>query len=286
MPALDPSTAVATCEDALRQLIAHIYQDAHGPDWLDTVVARAVTPTRIEKWKERAEVEARVRGAKGVAAVPDGGLAYAEFYDLTTILEKSPDWSIFEPALGKKPEIIAYLKRFNHLRNTVAHTRPLVPFEQDLLSGVAGQIRNQVTVYMSKKDPAGEHYPRIESVRDSFGHEIIGTMDLDEVAGMQMTEMILRPGDQVSFTMIGTDPQDRPLRWWLSTKGVHRLETTSQHGQPAEITWHVTDDDVVEHAGVQIFMECATSKYHRYYAFDHRVYFRYIVRPPRSALSS
>ena len=63
---------------------------------------------------------------------------------------------------------MALLKRLDNIRNAVGHSRPLLPFERDLLSGIAGQIRNQVTIYMSTQDEAGDIYPRIESVTDQI----------------------------------------------------------------------------------------------------------------------
>lgn len=65
-----------------------------------------------------------------------------------------------ETALGPKVETLPLLARFEQLRNSVAHSRGILAFEEALLSGIAGQIRNQVTIFMSIQDPSGDYYPR------------------------------------------------------------------------------------------------------------------------------
>jgi hypothetical protein len=164
--ALDPTVALETCENALRQLMTHAYHHAYGDGWLE----RISTEDQRNEWESRAETEKTTR--KGVAVIPSVGLAYANFYELLGFAEGH--WDPLAAALGKKASIMALLKRFDNLRNTVAHNRELVTFEKELYSGIAGQIRNQVTIYMTTQDPAGDHYPRIESVIDSYGNTYNG----------------------------------------------------------------------------------------------------------------
>ena len=99
-----------------------------------------------------------------MAVVPSVGLAYANFYELLSFVENY--WEPLAPALGKRASTVALLKRFDNLRNTVAHNRELVTFEKELYSGIAGQIRNQVTIYMTTQDPAGRPLPSNQSVID------------------------------------------------------------------------------------------------------------------------
>lgn len=165
MAALDPGAALTACETALRTLMAHAYRGRWGERWLDQIAS----PEQRHSWVQRAGAEAGARGAKGVATIPEGGLSYANFFDLVSIAGKQEFWDPLAPALGKRSDVLPLLKRLNALRNAVGHSRPLLQFEREFISGIAGQIRNQVTIYMSSQDPAGELYPRVESVVDSLG---------------------------------------------------------------------------------------------------------------------
>ena len=255
-----------------------VYKRRFGDGWLSVVASQK----QSTDWSERCVAEA-ARVKRGVAAVPEVGLSYANFYDLLTIADKH--WEELAPALDKKAITFRLLERFEQLRNSVAHGRPLLAFERDLLSGIAGQIRNQVTIFMSTQDDAGEYYPRIESITDSFGHRIDSAGSVDhELAGSQITGKVLRPGDVVTYTAIGTDPQDRTLRWRLTSSQTGRLlaQELSSKGTPVALTWVVDDGDVTETAVVQIHMEADGARYHRFVGFDHRAFFHYTVRPPMS----
>jgi hypothetical protein len=54
MPTLEPSVALATCEAALRQLMAFTYRQEWGDQWLE----RISTETQRDIWAERATAEA------------------------------------------------------------------------------------------------------------------------------------------------------------------------------------------------------------------------------------
>lgn len=280
---LEPTIALNTCENALRTLISTVLSEALGPEWL----AAITDSDRIAEWEKRATSEHAARTKRGVA-IPPPGLAYAQFFDLVRILKSDKLWTHFAPALGKRAETISLIDRFDSLRNTVAHGRPLVPYEQELLSGIAGQIRNQVTRYMSSQDPAGDFYPRIETIRDGFGNEITDPpTPHGELAGRCMTDLVLTPGERVVFTVLGTDPQGRDLEWRFEGRpgfDPRSYVVTSRNGEAAQLIWDVTDADVNETATIQIYMESSSSQYHRFGWFDQRAYFRYIVRPPQSSL--
>lgn len=277
MATLEPSVALSTCETALRELMTHCYLGTYGVDWLDRISTRE----QRESWVSRAETEAQVRVPKGVAQVPNAGLAYANFYDLVQIARTH--WEPLSGALGKLKNVIPLLERFDNLRNTIGHSRPLLAFEQDLMSGIAGQIRNQVTLFMSAQDEAGDIYPRIESITDSFGRRVESAVVQGEIAGSVTTyDVIVRPGDRVTFSCVGVDPQGRPLAWSLHAP-THAAHTSAvgESGQPTNLTWLVSDNDVTETGSVSIYMQAHDAKYRRYGHFDHRAYFVFRVRPPQ-----
>ena len=74
MATLEPAQALNACETAIRELMDFEYRSAFGADWLTTVAS----DEQRNKWSERARLE-RGRLRKGVAEVPDGGVAYSEF---------------------------------------------------------------------------------------------------------------------------------------------------------------------------------------------------------------
>jgi hypothetical protein len=147
VPHLEPTIALTTCERALRALYQGAYSRAYGEGWL----AHIASAEKISQWQAKREEERRRRITRGVATVPLDELAYAEFYELVEVARKH--WEPLQEALGKRAETLPLLQRFERLRNTVAHSRETLPFEDDLLAGIAGEIRNRVTRYMSERDP-------------------------------------------------------------------------------------------------------------------------------------
>ncbi len=268
MPALSPSEALNTCERALRELMAHAFAAAHGPEWLD----RISTADQREQWQKRAAEEAARR--KSVVSVPTAGLDYSQFYELIEFADKH--WQPLAPALGKKKATFPLLETFDNLRNTVAHDRQLYTHEADLYSGIAGTIRNQVTIYMSAQDEAGEYYPRITAARDSFGNEVDLHAGSAEVPNYCRTDTVLRPGDIVIFHLAAVDPQGRDIIWKYS-RGDTRVAAS---GEEVAFSWTVSEDDVHEMAQVKFRMLAHHTHYHRGGDYDHVAVFTYKVRPP------
>lgn len=258
--------------------MAYAYSQAWGERWLE----RVSSPEQRSGWAQRADAELRARGTKGVAVVPDDGLSYANFFDLVSIASKQELWEPLSPALGARADVIPLLKRLDSLRNAVSHSRSLLPFERDLISGIAGQIRNQVTIYMSSQDPAGQLYPRIESVTDSLGTLLEEPADSYYLVGggVQLTGLMLHPGQTVDFECHGTDPQGRELEWRISSnRGGYTASIIASSGDPAVLTWTPSEDDVSESTWVTIALSARDARYHRLGDHDHRVTFDYKVRP-------
>ena len=249
------------------------FEDKYGPAWL----SRVTTPEQREKWQGRYEQETARR--PGLVAVPSVGLEYSELYELIEIAKKH--WEPLAPALGKRARVAPLLEHFERVRNTVSHSRDVLPFERDLMSGISGEIRNKVTLHMTSTAPDGDPYPRIESAVDSFGDAIEIRPQLQEIAGISERGLIIRPGDSITFTCTGIDALGRDLEWQLRSHSSDASDSAeSPSGHPAELTWHVLESDVSESAGVNIQMKAAGARYHRAGSFDHRVIFTYRVRPP------
>jgi hypothetical protein len=273
---LEPSIAIRTCEDALRQLMSFVYRQSYGEGWLGHIS----NSDQRRTWAHRYEQEKEKRTNKGVALVPNEGLAYSDLGDLLKFVDRY--WQPLEPALTDKSETVALLTRLEALRNTAMHSRTPLAFEEDLISGIAGQIRNQVTLYMSTQDATGQYFPRIESIIDSLGHRFDGPLEVVIGVSTVNTGKTLHPGDEIRFTCVGIDPQGRQLEFefWPRLNAVDKKEIrVSNSGQPVTLQWHITEDDVHLQAQPWIHMRVANVRFHRFGDNDQSVIFTYRVLP-------
>lgn len=269
MPDLSASAALVVCEQSLRRLITEVGHKQR-PDWLNVWTSEA----QRNRWAERFEAERAGRGTKGVSGVSISPLDYAHFYELVKILDKQ--WQHVAVALGEKRVTYSLLLRFEGLRDAVAHSRDVVPFEQDLLSGIAGEIRNRVAIYLSEVDNAGTVYPVINSVQDNFGNIFTPNGRGTVITSAPIT---LHPGDRLLLELTGTDPQNRALVWTASANG-RTLETVTTSG-PAQLGWDVVEVDVGDNSRLEVRMHAQGGRYKRLNATsDGMMTIFYVVRPP------
>ncbi|WP_426593822.1 hypothetical protein ACPPVS_18855 [Cellulomonas sp. McL0617] len=275
---LEPTVAVTTLERTLRQLLSRELRLAWGAGWLE----RVTTVEQRAAWQGRYEQERTRR--PGASAVAPVGLEYSELYELIAIA--STHWDKVAAALGKRAKILPLLEHFERVRNTANHSRELMPSERELMSGIAGEMRNKVTIHVSSQDAAGDYYPRIESASDSFGSAITVWDEVGELAGTvaePAPRMILQVGDVVTFTCSGTDPKGRDLEWTLTrSTGGEAVIVLAASGDPVELQWHVEENDVGEAIAVSTHMSATGARFHRAHGFDYRTFFMYVVRPPNA----
>ncbi|MCS3853342.1 hypothetical protein [Tsukamurella ocularis] len=271
---LTPGEALATCERALRQLMRVAYRESYKEDW----IRKIASDVQRAAWQDRRAVETRERASRGVALLPTDELEYSQFFELRSIAEKH--WEPLSSALGAQKETMVLLKRFDRLRNPVAHSRELLPHERDLLSGIAGEIRNKVTIYMSSQDENGDYFPRIESICDSYGNTFDGGDP--NFPGAVEAGLKLRVGDVVEFACVGTDPSGRELQWSLEHANMStRAETEFARGSEATLVWRVEPQHVRVRAAVVIKLSTVDAEYHRFSGFDQQVDWRFAsVLPP------
>lgn len=194
-----PSDAISAVETVLRDLIEQVLSDEFGEEWIE----QCGTPAKIEKWRERQVEETKTRDG---TTTEERLLSYSDFTDLARVIKKH--WELFKPCLGDRKTFDVYMDRLEEFRNPKMHSRALVPFEGALVEGMTGEIRNKVTIFRSGLDPEDRHFPRIEYVRDSFGHAPTGGSPMDTL----LTGLTLYPGDEVSVECSGWDPQDGTLK--------------------------------------------------------------------------
>jgi hypothetical protein len=251
---------IAACEAALRELIRSV----DGNRWTSTF-----TEDQLKDFQGKRDIDQRRR--RGTQLGNDL-LDYVELHHLQTHMQKG--WSRYEPALGKKKYFDTFLDRLTGLRNAVAHSRELLPFERALVSGITGEIRNLVVIHRNSENLDESLWPVIEVARDGFG-----TTRTTEKPYGDGTRTTLRPGDVVDFTARGRDAEGAPLQWKCGRQIIEGDIGTAT-GNEVQFQWVVSARDV----GFQkvIIVLTADRDDHRHKLFDALVEFHYLVARPRA----
>jgi hypothetical protein len=274
---LDPAEALASTENALRLIIRTVL----GEDW-KSGLSEEERASLLQKQADEATKRAGVYVSTDL-------IDYTELYVLTGLILRK--WERFSPVFKKKARIETYFSLVDRVRNSIAHSRPIVEFERELLSGIATYLRVLIAEYRTLNEPGDAHYPLIESVVDDSGAPPLSGDALGFNVGNRRRFEV---GDRLRFSVRGTDPRARPLVWELNvgtgiptlmfrSAGVARAE-----GSEATIEYVVTEDDVSEEFYVRVFLTHAGGKFHRKKASptgqdwdDSRTFF-YAVNPPLS----
>ncbi|MGV9867863.1 hypothetical protein [Rhodococcus koreensis] len=268
---VDAYTELVAAETALRDVIRLAV-----PNWqsqLESDDIRKLEAKRTEEDKKR----------DGITVSQDL-LDYTEVYQLRTLIDKN--WQAVKPVLDDKKRTDVYLDIVFDVRNTIGHSRPVVPSERLLLAGAAGQIRNQLARYRSSQDGSALHYSSIDSARDGSGQDAFGGISYPKSPN---SPGILRVdvGDEITFEVAGTDPRGRELTWsmYVGNRLPGGYELTSEPrgsatGSRATIVWKVSREDVGENRYAAVVLR-NTSDFQRHeYGYDAGCHFMYHVNPP------
>jgi len=261
---MDVTQALRDTENALRDFIAATLERSLGSEWLSNC---GVTTDRIAKWRERKSEEQR-RQEAGV--VDERLLYYAELYDLKTILEKH--WQgDFSEALGKWRRFEVLFDELALYRDPDAHRRELLPHQQSLVLGIAGDIGSRLVRWHSRRETVDDCFPRIESARDSLGN-----LWIPSISGVYFdTGTTLRPGDKIDFVVTARDPEDLPLEY--------RLEVGFEGASKWQAIGLFSLEVKEAHIG-RLFIDLqirSPRSYHAGPGYDHKVIFCYSVLPRR-----
>jgi Swt1-like HEPN len=264
---MDVTQALRDTENALRDFVAARLEQTLGSDWIEGC---GVTPERVETWKARKEDEER-RQEAGV--VDERLLYYADFYDLKTILKKH--WQgDFSDALGEWKRFEVLFDELTRFRDPDAHRRELLPHQQSLVVGIAGDISSRLVRWRSRHETADDCFPRIESARDSLGN--LWVPSANRHVHVFPTETTLRPGDRIDFVVTARDPEDLPLEYSLSAGAA------GPEWQKSGVFSFTVE---AEHIGDTLVVSLAIRSprsYHAHSNDDDSVIFGYTVLPARS----
>ena len=244
----------------LRDFISATLSKSIGSDWVDKC---GVTAERIEKWKERQEIEKK-RQESGV--VETRILYYADFYDLGVILKKH--WSgDFSKALGDQKTFLVWLTELEKLRDPDAHRRELLPHQKHLALGISGEIRTRIVRFRSMIETAESFFPRIECVRDSLG-------SIWTTGNMRTwyTGKILHPGDTLDLVITATDPMEEQLQYAIS------IDTMSEWTTDNSLSIVVDASHIGKDQDVAILIR-SPREYHASRLWDDSVFFKYDILP-------
>lgn len=259
---MNVSKALYDVENSIRNLIADKLSKS-DPNWVNKL---EISADKILKWEERKVVDFKRTGV-----VNNNILYYADFYDLPIILKKH--WSThFAAVFGELKEFELLWKILESYRNSEAHKRDLMPYQEHLVLGISGKIRTDITSYFSKMDTGESYYARIESVQDSLGN------CWNRGANKEITlytGSTLRPGHVLEFTTTAFDPQGEPLYYKLSnSSGVESGEWTVASSGKIEIA----ESDIRKKFFVYISIK-NNRKHQAHIDYEDSVSFCYTVIP-------
>lgn len=237
---------ITAAENVLRDLIEETLVSKFGDDWLEK---SGLTPDGIEKLRGAYEEERKRRTG---GDVNERLIYYSNIWDLEAILQKH--WQLFSDCFGDLKTMKVDLHRLAGFRNPEMHGRDLLPFEEHLVLGITGEIRNKVTIYRSRLGNEPEYFPRIEHAADSFGNVV---KRLGASGGLLATTgLTMRPGDTVVFDLRAWDPEGKRWTWTVITPA-GSFDSASDR-----ITWNVTEGDIADPGRVTILLVGGRA-YHR-----------------------
>lgn len=274
---LDPAAALQAVERSLRRLVVQVL--GHK-EWL----LSKGHPEEQKLRRRQAEEKKRRAGT----LLPESLIEYTNLCDLVEILDGN--WPKFAGVFRDKGRTIELLRAADDLRNAVAHSRPLLPYEQCLLSGIAGDIRNQVTIFRTKMASAGQYYPLIEDLTD--GHGLSG---YDTIDGLNLRTPMLRldVGTILTFSGSAAVPEGKRVAWYLDSSLDSRYSFIREEangslvasGDDVRFDMPITEKHVTERMTLRIRI-ISDSKYHRHSSsesglpYDDERFFIYAVNPP------
>ncbi|MBA3520184.1 MAG: hypothetical protein H0T75_21680 [Rhizobiales bacterium] len=267
---MDVGDALNVLENSLRDVVELVLRKGVGPEWLASV---GLPEERVNSWRQRREEEPRRRPG---GEVEQRLLYYADFYGVVDLIQKH--WAKgFHECFGNRKRFDVYVDRLGAFRNPDAHSRALLPFEQNLVIGMAGELRQEIGLFLSRGGGADEpeYFARIEEVRDSYGMRVVGH-GADQ-SGSGRSNVTLRPGDEISFAGKAWDPDGRDLKWEIFLS--NRKERIHLEGASIEWQWRLETRDIGEESSVLFAVESGRP-YHRHRdGLDDRVVMWYRVLP-------
>lgn len=261
---MNVSQALKDVENSVRNIISYQLNKQFGVDW---IMKSGVSEDRLQSWKVR-----QLEELKRIGTMDDRLIYYSDFYDLINILKKH--WgTCFSTVFGKQNRFEALWEILETFRNPEAHRRELLPYQRNLILGISGKIRTEITSFFSRMETGESYFPRLEAVYDNLGNSwTYGTDERDHK--VIFTKMVLRPGDILQFTATAFDPLGEPLLYYFITSYLKDDDWTADSYK----TIDVTKDHIRSKFAIEIGLKSNRS-YHATSFEDDSVRFIYTVLP-------
>ncbi len=261
---MDAGHAINMAENDLRALVREVL----GDEWL---TRSDCDIGRLESKRE----EERKRRSGGV--VDEDLLVYTEFYELKEIILRN--WGDFSAVWRSKRYFEAVFSRLEDFRNPDAHSRPLLPFEEQLVLGLSGELRNTITLHRSSTAVGGEHYPIVEMIEDSLGNRFVPSEAQQTGSGFTIPARF-QVGDVVTFRMRAWDPHARAVRWTVTFHGRPGQPVIELDGAEVQFEWAASEDEVGENMPLIGVTMSSSGQYHRNRKHDSFMALYVTVDPP------
>ncbi|MEM7160966.1 MAG: hypothetical protein AAF487_00870 [Bacteroidota bacterium] len=260
---MDVTRLLYDTENNLRSYIDLVFAHEFGSNWYYEM---RIPKKRLQVWEiNRIPNELEPNAIKGKEKL----IQYAPFEDIIWILKRK--WNAtLQKTFGDFEHLEVYLKIMQDYRNPESRRRELLTYQKHLILGVAGEINARITRARSVHELGNPGYPRIHSVKDSFGN--LWTAGSPKRI---KTNMALRTGDKLEFNITASDPEERELKYKIQSASNLNLKWQSSHVLLLEIT-----RKMIGKAKVFNIIVKNDNKYHAYQSgYDDRVSFEYDILP-------
>ena len=196
---MDVTRLLYDTENNLRSYIDLVFLQEHGHDWH---VPLKVPKNRVKNWEaSRISNEVGYNELKGKERL----FQYAPFDDVIWILQKN--WNgTFQQTFGELKSLEAYLRILKEHRDPESRRRELMTYQKHLIMGITGEINAKITKARSMFDLGKPGFPRINSVKDSYGN-----LWSPGMPKRVKTNISLQIGDVIEFNVSATDPENEEL---------------------------------------------------------------------------
>jgi len=249
---MDVSQALKATENSLRDIFSYMLQEKFGSVWLTKI---GVSGDRVTSWESR-QTEEQARLGRSDPRV----IYYADFYDLKTILRKNWENGLSDVFSSELREVEVLLKLLEEFRNPDAHRRELLPYEAQLVLGITGKIRSQISMFYNKMQQSNSYFCRIESIQDNLGNSWSPS-----ICKKNQPNRLIRPGQRLEFTVVASDPQGQPI-----------LYAAYENLSPFKFEWkefgYFAFEILEEHINEAFVFSLAVKSHRPYAATSHHVF--------------
>ena len=223
-------------ENLLRELIIDILYNEFGIGYENNF---GITPERFNKWEERRTEEYK----KHNKLINESRLLYySDFYDLKKVI--STNWRLFKDIFREKKRFEVLFDEIEIYRNTTAHGRELLQFQEDMIAGILGDLKTQIIMHRNKNESPEDYFLRILKVSDNLGN----VYDFANSDSYTYNNRILRPGDNLEFHIDAFDPKGRLIKYFVRIDGIPASERIESN----IITLTIKDEHVGKYLDIRL----------------------------------